>query len=349
MHPDHLLRRDFLTYGSAALAGSALLRSSLARAFPARPGEEVVQWVDQPPSVPDAAKDVVQNLQRWEDLNTWVTPNERFFSVSHYGRPVIDEKSFTLEIGGSVARPLRLTLDDIKARPRREVVFTIECSGNHGLPWLTTAVGNARWVGTPLAPILEEAALHGSARNVAFFGADSGEEQVRDIKVRQNFARSMSIDDAMSGDNILAYEMNGAPLPQANGFPLRLIAPGWYGVANVKWLDRIEVRDTPVLGRFMARDYVTLREVERDGKIVGIETSVGPSLLKSVPAKVTRLGDQYRIIGVAWGAPIAKVEVRIDDGSWTAATIDRSEETDHAWRLWSLDWQRLSPGEHRIR
>jgi DMSO/TMAO reductase YedYZ molybdopterin-dependent catalytic subunit len=112
-----------------------------------------------------------------------------------------------------------LTLDDIKARPRREVVFTIECSGNHGFPWLTTAVGNARWVGTPLAPILEEAQLLGGARNIAFFGADSGEEQVRDIKVRQNFARSMSIDDAMSGDNILAYEMNGAPLPQSNGFP----------------------------------------------------------------------------------------------------------------------------------
>ena len=140
MQSNLLLRRDFLTYGSAALAGSALLRSSIARAFPARAGEEVVPWVDQPPSVPDAAKDVVQNLQKWEDLNTWVTPNERFFSVSHYGRPVIDEKSFTLEIGGSVARPLRLTLDDIKARPRREVVFTIECSGNHGLPWLTTAV-----------------------------------------------------------------------------------------------------------------------------------------------------------------------------------------------------------------
>jgi DMSO/TMAO reductase YedYZ molybdopterin-dependent catalytic subunit len=348
MQPDHLLRRDFLTNGSAALAGLAVLRSSMAAAFPTRPGDEVVPWLDQPPSVPDAAKDVVQNLQKWEDLNAWVTPNERFFSVSHYGRPVIDAKTWSLEIGGSVARSLRLTLDDIKARPRREVVFTIECSGNHGFPWLTTAVGNARWVGTPLAPILEEAQLLGGARNIAFFGADSGEEQVRDIKVRQNFARSMSIDDAMSGDNILAYEMNGAPLPQSNGFPLRLIAPGWYGVANVKWLDRIEVRDTPVLGRFMARDYVSLREVQRDGKIVGIETSVGPSLLKSVPAKVTRQGDRYHIVGAAWGAPIAKVEVRIDDGPWTAASIDRSEEADHAWTIWSFEWGLPSPGDHRI-
>ena len=348
MQSNHLLRRDFLASGSGALAALAVLRSSIAQAFPARPGEEVVPWADQPPSVPDAASGVVQNLPKWEDLNTWLTPNERFFSVSHYGRPVIDENSWALQIGGLVVRPLRLTLNDIKARPRREVVFTLECSGNHGFPWLTSAVGNARWAGTPLAPLLEEAQVRSSGRHVVFFGRDAGEEQVRDLKVRENFSRSMSIDDAMSGDNILAYEMNGAPLPPPNGFPLRLIAPGWYGVANVKWLDRIEVHDAPVLGRFMARDYVTLREVERDGKRVGVETSVGRALLKSAPAKVTRVGDQYRIIGAAWGAPIAKVEVRIDDGPWTAASIDRSEEADHAWRLWSLDWNRPSPGEHRI-
>ena len=347
MQSDHLLRRDFLSYGSAALAGLTVLRSSLARAFPARPGEEVVPWADQPPPVPDAASSVVQNLPKWEDLNTWLTPNEQFFSVAHYNRPVIDEKSWALEIGGSVARPLRLTLGDIKARPRREVVFTMECSGNHGLPFLTSAVGNARWAGTPLAPILEEAQVRGG-REVVFFGSDAGEEQVRDVKVRQNFARSMSLADAMSSDSILAYEMNGAPLPQPNGFPLRLIAPGWYGVANVKWLDRIEVQDTPFMGRFMARDYVTLREEQRDGKVIGIETSVGRDRLKSVPAKVTRLGSQYRIIGMAWGAPIAKVEVQIDDGPWMAAIIDRSEEADHAWRVWSVDWERPSPGEHRI-
>jgi DMSO/TMAO reductase YedYZ molybdopterin-dependent catalytic subunit len=291
---------------------------------------------------------VVRNLPKWEDLSAWLTPNEQFFSVAHYDRPVIDETSWALEIGGSVGRPLRLTLDEIKARPRREVVFTLECSGNHGFPWFTSAVGNARWVGTPLAPILEEAQVHGSGREVVFFGTDAGEEEVRDTKVRQNFARSMSIADAMSSDNILAYEMNGAPLPQPNGFPLRLIAPGWYGIANVKWLDRIEVWDSPFMGRFQARDYVTLREEQRDGKTVGIETSVGRALLKSVPAKVTRQGNQYRIIGAAWGAPISKVEVQVDDGPWEAASIDRSEEAEHAWRIWSLDWDRPSPGEHRI-
>jgi DMSO/TMAO reductase YedYZ molybdopterin-dependent catalytic subunit len=341
-------RRDFLAYGSAAFAGLTALQSSLARAFPARPGEEVVPWADQPPPLPDAAARDVQNQQKWEDLNAWLTPNERFFSISHYDRPVIDEKSWSLEIGGSVARPLKLTLDDIKARPRREVVFTLECSGNHGFPFVTCLIGNARWTGTPLAPILDEAQIRSTGREVVFFGTDAGEEEVRKIKVRQNFARSMSLADAMSRDNILCYEMNGAPLPQPNGFPLRLIAPGWYGIANVKWLDRIEVRDTPFMGRFMARDYVTLREEQHDGKLVGIETSVGRALLKSAPAKVTRQDNQYRIIGAAWGAPIAKVEVQIDNGPWIPATIDRSEEADHAWRIWSLNWDRPTSGEHLI-
>jgi DMSO/TMAO reductase YedYZ molybdopterin-dependent catalytic subunit len=348
MQSNHLPRRDFLAYGSATLAGLAALQSSWAWAFPTRPGEETVPWADPPPPVPDAASRDVQNLQKWEDLNTWLTPNERFFSISHYDRPVIDEKTWSLEIGGSIGRPLRLTLDNLKARPRREVTFTLECSGNHGFPWFTAAVGNAQWAGTPLAPLLEEAQVRSSAKEVVFFGTDAGEEQVRTVKVRQNFARSMSLTDAMSRDNILAYEMNGAPLPQPNGFPLRLIAPGWYGIANVKWLDHIEVRDTPFMGRFMARDYVTLREEQHEGKMVGIETSVGRTLLKSVPAKVTRQGDQYRIIGAAWGAPIAKVEVQIDGGPWTPAIIDRSDEADHAWRIWSLDWERPAPGEHRI-
>src|SRR3954469_14129629 len=157
MRTDHLLRRDFIAYSSAAIAGYTVLRSSIAGAFPVRSGEEVVPWADQPPPVPAAASSVVQNQPRWEDLDSWLTPNERFFSIAHYDRPVIDEKTWALNIGGSVGRPLPPTLDDIKRPPPRAVVFTLECSGNPGFPWLTSAVGNARWTGTPLAPILEEA------------------------------------------------------------------------------------------------------------------------------------------------------------------------------------------------
>jgi DMSO/TMAO reductase YedYZ molybdopterin-dependent catalytic subunit len=179
------------------------------------------------------------------------------------------------------------------------VAFTLECSGNHGFPWFIGGIGTARWTGTPLAPILEEAQVLPEGREVVFWGADAGEETVREIKMPQHFARSMSLADAMNSENLLCHGMNGAPLPATNGFPLRLIAPGWYGVANVKWLTRIEVRDTRLMNRFMARDYVTLREDNHSSETAWVETSVGCALIKSVPARVTEKGSDYRIIGAA--------------------------------------------------
>ena len=129
---------------------------------------------------------------------------------------------------------------------------------------------------------------------------------------------------------------------------MRLIAPGWYGIANVKWLRRIEVRDTRFEGRFMGRDYVTLREESRDGEMVAVETSVGRGLLKSAPARVTRTDGGYRIAGMAWGPnPIATVEVKIDSGSWIKATLAEADKSPFAWRFWHLDWS-ATPGEHSI-
>jgi DMSO/TMAO reductase YedYZ molybdopterin-dependent catalytic subunit len=243
---------------------------------------------------------------------------------------------------------LPLSLDDLKARPRQEVDFTIECSGNHGLPFLTGAIGNARWAGTPLAPILEEAGIKEGGIEVVFFGSDSGEVEVRDIKMTHNFARSMSLAEAMSPHNLLAYEMNGEPLPQANGFPLRLIAPGWYGVANVKWLDRIEVFPTRFQGHYMARDYVTIREHTRNGETVWTETWVGRALLKSAPARVSRHNGSYRISGAAWGGPVARVEVQIDGGDWREARLSEGQDDPFTWSFWHLDWDDATAGEHAI-
>ena len=183
---------------------------------------------------------------------------------------------------------------------------------------------------------------------VVFWGADAGTETIREMKIPQHFARSMSLADAMSPNNLLCYEMNGTALPQPHGAPVRLIAPGWYGIANVKWLNRIEVRDTRFMGRFMARDYVTIREEQRNGETENVETSVGRTLLKSAPAKVTRKDGQYRIVGAAWGAPVAKVEVQVDGGPWRPATIDKSDQAKFAWTFWSVDWPNATPGEHTI-
>jgi DMSO/TMAO reductase YedYZ molybdopterin-dependent catalytic subunit len=291
---------------------------------------------------------VVGNLLQWEQLDSWITPNDKFFSVGHYNKPSIDEKNWTLEVTGLIRRPVIITPAALKARPRQEVIFTLECSGNHGFPWFLGGIGTAKWGGTPLAPILQEAGVLDKGIEVVFFGSDAGQEEVRGIKMPQNFARSMSLADAMNPHNLLCYEMNGVPLPQAHGFPVRLIAPGWYGIANVKWLQRIEVVDTRYMGRFMARDYVTIREEQRHGETVWTETSVGRALLKSVPAKVTRQNGQYHIVGAAWGGPIQRVEVQIDGGPWIPAMIDRTEDAEFAWKIWSIDWEKPTAGEHTI-
>ena len=344
MNAPVISRREFLVQGSAGLV---LLQASwLVQAFPSRPGEEVVPWLDQPGANPSGG--VVENLQPWENLGSFITPNDKFFRVSHYDKPVIDEKKWNLEITGLVKKPMALTLVDIKARPRQEVVYTIECGGNHGFPWFTSGIGTAKWGGTPLAPLLKQAGVMDRGIEVVFWGADSGTEVVREMKLPQHFARSMSLADAMNPNNLLCYQMNGAPLPQPHGAPVRLIAPGWYGVANVKWINRIEVRDTRFMGRFMARDYVTIREEQRNGETEAVETSVGRTLLKSAPARVTRKDGQYRIVGAAWGAPVARVEVQVDDGPWRSATIDRSEQAKFAWSFWSIDWPNATPGEHTI-
>ena len=344
-------RRDVIVQGGAALAAMAAFYSARsAQAFPTRPGDVVIPWLDQPDANP--VPEVIKTQLVWEDLDSWVTPNDKFFSIAHFDRPTIDAATWKLAVDGLVNTPLSLSLADIKARPRQDVTFTVECSGNHGFPFFTGGIGNAAWAGTPLAAILEEAGVMDSGIEVVFWGTDAGDVEIkddtRDVKMRQNFARSMSLQDAMSSDNILCYEMNGADLPAPNGAPLRLIAPGWYGIANVKWLKRIEIRDQRFMSRFMARDYVTIREEEHDGETVWAETSVGRARLKSAPSQVTRNDDGYCIEGVAWGAPIEKVEVKIDDGPWQEATIDRTEEAEHAWVVWSNLWPDAAPGEHTV-
>jgi len=341
-------RREFITKGSAALAALvAFYATRQAYAFPGKPGEEIVRWLDQP--APNPVPEVIKNQLVWEDLDSWIIPNDKFFSIAHFNRPIIDASTWKLEIDGLVKNPMALTLADIKARPRQEVTFTIECSGNHGLPFFNGGIGNARWAGTPLAPILKEAGILDRGIEVVFWGADEGEiTRADNVKFKQNFARSMSLADAMDPKNILCYEMNGAPLPPDNGFPLRLVAPGWYGVANAKWLKRIDVRDQRFENRFMGRDYVTLREEDHNGETVWVETSVGRARLASAPARVTHIGSDYRIVGAAWGAPIDRVDVKVDDGPWMPATIDHSEEAEFAWKIWSLDWPNPPKGEHAV-
>jgi DMSO/TMAO reductase YedYZ molybdopterin-dependent catalytic subunit len=365
-------RRTLLKGGGAALAGLTTMQvAGPAHAFPGERDEVVIPWVDrqlltEPPFV----------QLEWEKLDSWLTPIGEFFVVYHFDVPPAGERTGSLGITGLVDNPQSLSLADLKQRSRREQTVTLECSGNHGFPDFTGAVGNARWAGTPLAPLLERTGLHRKASEVVFYGADSTKNWIRDnpgvlrsgggetkkseedegkldLRITEFFSRSMSVEEALDPDNLLCYEMNGAPLPDVHGGPLRLIAPGWYGVANVKWLTRIEVTDQRHAGRFMARDYVTIREEQRDGQTLWTFSNVNRMRLKSAPAKVTRRRGKYTIMGAAWGARVADVEVRIDNGPWIAADVERPHgrgrgRDGFAWRFWTLPWGRPPAGQHEI-
>jgi DMSO/TMAO reductase YedYZ molybdopterin-dependent catalytic subunit len=385
-------RRSLLKGGGAALAGLSVLRvAGPAHAFPGQSGqqdvvpweddepdpaealrhggEQVLPWLDQPAA--DPAPGIVGHLLQWEALDSWLTPADNFFFVAHHGVPEnLDEATWRVGISGHVARPQSLTLADLKARVRREVNFTLECSGNTGGPDVIGLVGNARWAGTPLAPLLLEAGVLESGKEVIFWGIDRGTRTIRDnsgvvsagltgtiepntttLTITEQFARSMSVAEALHSDNLLCYGMNGDALPPEHGFPVRLIAPGWYGVANVKWLTRIEVVDHRYAGQFMARDYVSIREEQRDGQTVWTFATVSHFRLKSAPAKVIRRGNRYAVMGAAWGAPIRAVQVRIDNGPWRTARLfspATRRSPGYAWRLWTFDWGTAVPGEHVI-
>lgn len=343
------ISRRTLLQGSAALAGLVALGFPLeALEVAVAAGEEVVPWLDQPPPFPGSPDQVSTQLV-WEEVDGLLTWTHKFFNIQHYGHWLtISEPGWRLAVNGLVQKPMALSLAELRARPRQEVIFTLECSGNHGFPFFTGGIGTAHWAGTPLAPLLREAGPLAQGTEVVFWGADSGPGPVGEQTVVEQFARSMSLADALDPNILLCYDMNGAPLHPAHGFPLRLIAPGWFGVANVKWLVRIEVLDRRYEGRFMGRDYVTQRTMHQDGQTSTRFTSVGRALLKSAPARVVR-GAQYRVEGVAWGAPIGRVEVRLDNGPWLPASIvDAESGGGFAWRRWRLDWAQPTAGEHTV-
>jgi DMSO/TMAO reductase YedYZ molybdopterin-dependent catalytic subunit len=345
-----LTRRDVL---------QGLFAASVALEFGGRPllvlaqGESVVPFTDVPPPAPPAAGAPPAPV-RFDprNLTNFIVSNDEFFAVSHYGMPVVDPATYKLRITGLVERPMELTLAELKKRPRVEHTVGFECSGNNNTRG-NPLVGNARWAGAALAPILKEAGLKPHARELVFFSADKGTEDVThgrgNIKTEQHFARGMEVDGAMRPEMLIAYEMNGQPLPQKHGAPIRLIAPGWYGVANVKWLDHIHAQDTRYMGRFMGRDYVTLKSEAIGGEELWLETWVGRTRLKSAVARLTRSGNTFKAVGFALtdGTPLKAIEVSVDGGPWKTATMWK-ENTPYSWKLFSYEWTGTQPGEHTI-
>jgi DMSO/TMAO reductase YedYZ molybdopterin-dependent catalytic subunit len=292
-----------------------------------------------------------------EALRWPITPVGLHYLLIHYDVPLVEASEWRLTLGGAVERPLELTLDELRARVAVELVATMECAGNGralleprpiSQPWLTEAVGTARWRGVPLAELLEEASPTAGAVDVVFAGLDRGVEG----DVEQRYERSLPLGEALEAGAVLAYEMNGAPLPPQHGFPLRLVVPGWYGMTNVKWLAEITVTEEPFTGYQIASGYRFRQTEDEDGRPV---TLMRPRSLM-VPPGMPEFATRDRIVspgrvqleGRAWSgsAPIARVEVSVDGGAtWAGAELARDLDGPWAWCGWSFAWDAV-PGEH---
>ncbi len=280
------------------------------------------------------------------------TPADQFFTTQHYGHPIIDPAGHRLTVGGLVDTPLSLSVENLRAMGSRELVFGFECSGNRGPNQGLSS--NGLWTGIPLRDVLAQAGVQEAAREIVFFGADGEEEEVawrgRPFTVDVRFGRSLTRDEALAPEPFLAWALNGAPLSRHQGFPLRLLVPGWYGVAHVKWLTEIHAQYERFVGKWQAREYRTIRRETINGETLWTETGVAAMRLKSFVARVTREGGRHRVLGVVLhdGTPIRSVDVRIDDGPWQPATLSPSTPETYAWKLFTWDWQDATPGEHTL-
>jgi DMSO/TMAO reductase YedYZ molybdopterin-dependent catalytic subunit len=297
------------------------------------------------------------------EFTSWLTPNERFFVRSHFGAPdqeSIDPRSWRLSIKGLVDRELRLSLAELKEVPATTLAAVLQCSGNGrasyrpevpGIQWQRGAVGNAEWTGVRLREILHRAGVREEARHVQFQGADRPA-----LPTVPSFIRSIPLDKALHPDTILAYEMNGRPLPLLHGAPLRLITPGWMAESCMKWLTDITVQKEESPGYYMQTAYrMPVDPVEPgisrvDEKTVPVEAMVVKSLIAAPSEGDTVVKGPVAVQGVAWAgeAEVVTVEVSCDDGhTWQHARFVGPTQP-YAWKQWQYIWKAKQPGPTAI-
>lgn len=343
-------RRELLK-GSLAVAGLSVLGLP-EWALPAlAQGETLVPFTDFPANFnPNPAPD--RRLLDTRTITGPFTPSDQFFTTQHYGHPTLDGAAYRLNVSGLVNKPLALSLDDLQKMKAVELIAGFECSGNRrpaqGL------CSNGRWTGVPLRTVLDAAGVKPEAREFVFFGADRGKEEVEfrtsKYEVEQQYGRSLSREKALSPEPFLAYALNGAPLSKHQGFPLRLIVPGWYGAPNVKWLAEIHAQEDQYLGKFQARWYRTLKGEMINGEMKWTETAITHMQLKSFIARVTTDGTRHSVSGIVLndGTPVKSVEVRIDDGPWQPATLDKEPLGKYSWKRFTYVWNDAPKGEHTL-
>ena len=361
--PERISRRETLKRG---LAATSLLALVPEWAVPARAqGETDIPFTDYPASYkPNSNPAATNHLLDIRTIDGYTTPSDQFFFTQHYNRPAVDAASYRLMFTGLVNKPVEFSLADIKAMKSTEVVNGYECSGNSARTFEGLS-SCGRFTGVRLNQFLKQVGVGADAREVVFFGNDRGNQEIvfrqQTYKLDQQFARSITLENAMKPEPLLAYALNGEPLRRDNGFPLRLIMPGWYGVANVKWLAEIHLQEERFLGNFQARWYRTLRGVggtgeDADPATQWVENEVTRMHPKSVLYRVRKsaganpgANQSYHVFGFVLndGTPLKSVEVSVDEGPWQPATLDKAN-TRFSWKLFTFDWKGAAPGEHTL-
>jgi DMSO/TMAO reductase YedYZ molybdopterin-dependent catalytic subunit len=285
-----------------------------------------------------------------------VTPAGLHYLLIHFDIPLTQESAWRLRISGRVRQAFELGMDELKALPAETKRVTLECAGNGrarlsprypSVPWLEEGVSTAEWTGVPLATLLARAQLHDEAKDIVFRGVDRG----FDRGVEHEFARSLTAAQALREDVLVAYAMNGAPLPPQHGAPLRLVVPRWYGMASVKWLHAIEVIDRPFDGLQQASSYHFRSAAGAKGEpctLMRVNSLMAPpgmpdfySRKRSVAAGV------IEITGRAWSGAGAIERVELgEDGAWRDVAV-QAPQGQHAWQRWRGTWD-ARPGEHEL-
>jgi DMSO/TMAO reductase YedYZ molybdopterin-dependent catalytic subunit len=294
-----------------------------------------------------------------EALRRPITPIGMHYVLIHFDVPDVDPATFELAVDGRVRNPMALTLADLRARPAVTMPVVMECAGSGrarlaprpiSAPWHEEAIGCAEWTGTPLRGVLEEAGLLDDAVEVLFTGHDRGIDQ----GVEQDYQRSLPIEEAMLDDVLLAYAMNGQPLPASHGFPLRLVVPDWYGMASVKWLRSITAIAEPFEGVQQAQLYRYRSSEDDPGTPVTRKRPRALMAPPGVPEFLTRTRHvpvgRTPIEGRAWSGadPVARVEFSADGGrSWQDARL-QERNGPHGWSAWSYEWDADEPGDYEL-
>ena len=288
-------------------------------------------------------------------LNNIHTPTDLFYVRNHFDIPTIDSDQFNLRIDGAAANPLEITLDQLRDYPERSLTIVMECAGNgrasmrpviNGTPWNLGAISQAKFTGTALHHILESANISTDTKEIRFTGADQGLLRSGNT---EHYVRSLPLEIAMHHDTILAWQMNDEPLSSQHGYPLRLVVPGWYGMASVKWLREITALTQPFKGFFQSQEYVYDGEPGIPDQTPVTNMRVRSLIIEPEPESRIR-NFEFHLAGIAWtgNGTVKMVELRFDGGDdWVDAEI-KSSSSQYGLVRWEHEWRPEQTGNYTI-